>query len=198
MERPRGNAHGNAESTAPLTSRLFADSTLFRWQNQTLRGDVILVIPIAICLAAGLATGHPAAGMIAAGGAVNTGFGTKQCIQRSMLLPMIFVTFGMAFSGFVGVLLGHENLLLVFVSALWAFGYGMLTGRPGGYGWVGQQCVITFLVASAFPASVARGFRARIAPVRRRRSAACLLLPCLSSARRSARAALHPEPVYPR
>ncbi len=143
------------ESTAPLTSRLFADSTLFRWQNQTLRGDVILVIPIAICLAAGLATGHPAAGMIAAGGAVNTGFGTKQCIQRSMLLPMIFVTFGMAFSGFVGVLLGHENLLLVFVSALWAFGYGMLTGRPGGYGWVGQQCVITFLVALAFPASVA-------------------------------------------
>ena len=92
--------------------------------------------------------------MIAAGGAVNTGFGTKQCIQRSMLLPMIFVTFGMAFSGFLGVLLGHENLLLVFVSALWAFGYGMLTGRPGGYGWVGRQCVITFLVASAFPASL--------------------------------------------
>jgi uncharacterized membrane protein YccC len=67
---------------------------------------------------------------------------------------MIFVTFGMAFSGFLGVLLGHENLLLVFISALWAFGYGMLTGRPGGYGWVGQQCVITFLVASAFPASL--------------------------------------------
>ncbi len=60
------------------------------------------------------------------------------------------------------MLLGHENLLLVFISALWAFGYGMLTGRPGGYGWVGQQCVITFLVASAFPASLGRRGRPRL------------------------------------
>lgn len=113
---------------------------------------MIFALPVAICLAVGVAIGHPAVGLIAAGGAMNTGFGHKQCIDKSRLLPMIFVTLGMAFSGFVGVLIGHENLLLVFVSALWGFGYGMLTGRPGGYGWVGQQCVITFLVASAFPA----------------------------------------------
>jgi Fusaric acid resistance protein-like len=131
-----------------------ADSAVFAWENQTLRSDLILTLPIAVCLGAGIAVGHPAAGMIAAGGATNTGFGQKQSIDDSHLLPMIFVTFGMAFSGFLGVLLGHENLLLVFVSALWAFGYGMLTARPGGYGWVGQQCVITFLVASAFPASL--------------------------------------------
>lgn len=130
------------------------DSTVFAWENQTLRCDLILTLPIAICLGVGIAAGHPAAGMIAAGGASNTGFGQKQSIDNSHLVPMIFVTFGMAFSGFVGVLLGHENLLLVFVSALWAFGYGMLTTRPGGYSWVGQQCVITFLVASAFPASL--------------------------------------------
>jgi hypothetical protein len=96
--------------------------------------------------------GHPAAGMLAAGGAANTGFGQKHSIDESHLLPMIFVTFGMAFAGFVGVVLGHENLLLVVAAALWAFGYGMLTARPDGYSWVGQQCVITFLVASAFPA----------------------------------------------
>jgi hypothetical protein len=130
------------------------DSAVFQWENQTLRGDLILTLPVAICLGVGIAVGHPAAGMIAAGGAVNTGFGQKQCIDESHLVPMIFVTFGMAFSGFLAVLLGHENLLLVFVSALWAFGYGMLTTRPGGYSWVGQQCVITFLVASAFPASL--------------------------------------------
>jgi hypothetical protein len=85
---------------------------------------------------------------------MNTGFGQKQSIDDSYLLPMIFVTVGMAFSGFVGVTLGHENGLLVCMAALWAFGYGMLTSRPGGYSWVGQQCVITFLVASAFPASL--------------------------------------------
>ncbi len=132
--------------------KFFADSAVFQWQNQSLRADLVFTLPIAICLAVGVAIGHPAVGLITAGGAMNTGFGHKQCIDRSRLLPMIFVTLGMAFSGFVGVLLGHENVLLVLTAALWGFGYGMLTARPGGYSWVGQQCVITFLVASAFPA----------------------------------------------
>ena len=140
------------ETQSAIHHHLLKDSTVFQWENQTLRCDLILTVPVALCLGIGIAVGHPAAGMIAAGGAVNTGFGRKQSIDDSYLVPMIFVTFGMAFSGFVGVVLGHENLLLVFVSALWAFGYGMLTTRPGGYSWVGQQCVITFLVASAFPA----------------------------------------------
>ena len=134
--------------------RLLADSTIFRWQNQTLRADIIFTLPIALCLAVGLAIGHPGVGLVAAGGATNTGFGQKHRIDDSQLVPMILVTLGMAFSGFVGVLVGHENLLLVLLSALWAFGYGLLTARPEGYAWVGQQCVITFLVASAFPAPV--------------------------------------------
>jgi hypothetical protein len=134
--------------------KFFADSAVFQWQNSSLRADLIFALPVALCLAVGVGIGHPAVGLIAAGGAMNTGFGHKQCIDRSRLLPMIFVTFGMAFSGFVGVLIGHENLLMVLIAALWGFGYGMLTARPGGYGWVGQQCVITFLVASAFPAPI--------------------------------------------
>jgi hypothetical protein len=133
--------------------RFLADSAVFQWQNQTLRADLILTLPVALCLGIGIGVGHPAAGMLAAGGAVNTGFGQKHRIDGSYLLPMIFVTFGMAFSGFFGVLIGHENFLLVAMAALWGFGYGMLTARAEGYGWVGQQCVITFLVASAFPAS---------------------------------------------
>ena len=135
------------------TKKLLKDSTVFAWENQTLRADLILVLPVALCLAIGIAIGHPAVGMIAAGGAVNTGFGQKHSIDDTYLLPMLFVTFGMAFSGFLGVLIGHGNLLLVLTAALLGFGYGMLTSRPEGYGWVGQQCVITFLVASAFPAS---------------------------------------------
>jgi hypothetical protein len=132
--------------------RVLSDSISFQWEKQTLGADLILTAPVAVCLAIGIAVGHPAAGMIAAGGAVNTGFGQKHSIDDSSLLPMIFVTLGMSFAGFFGVLIGHENQLLVLASALWGFGYGMLTNRPEGYGWVGQQCVITFLVASAFPA----------------------------------------------
>jgi Fusaric acid resistance protein-like len=137
----------------PSPKRFLADSAVFQWRNQTLPADLVLVVPVALCLGIGIAVGHPAAGMIAAGGAVNTGFGQKHSIDNSALLPMIFVTFGMAFSGFIGVLIGHEDLLLVFVAGLWGFGYGLLTNRPEGFAWVGQQCVITFLVASAFPAS---------------------------------------------
>jgi hypothetical protein len=134
--------------------QVLRDSTVFQWRNQTLRADLIFTVPIAICLVVGLVIGHPGVGLVAAGGAMNTGFGEKHRINDSNLVPMILVTLGMAFSGFVGVLLGHENLGLVFLAALWAFGYGLLTARPEGYAWVGQQCVITFLVASAFPASL--------------------------------------------
>lgn len=138
---------------AAAPNHFLTDSTVFQWQNQTLRGDLVFALPIAICLGIGIATGHPAVGMLAAGGAMSTGFGQKHLIDNSSLLPMILVTFGMALSGFLGVLLGHENVLLVIVAALWAFGYGILTTRPGGISWVGQQCVITFLVTSGFPAS---------------------------------------------
>ncbi|GEM_PF-365913 len=142
----------SSASNSAARPHYLADSTVFQWKNQTLRADLVLTLPVALCLGIGVAVGHPVAGMIAAGGAVNTGFGQKHSIDDSYLVPMIFVTLGMAFSGFFGVLIGHENLLLVAMAALWGFGYGMLSGWPEGYGWVGQQCVITFLVASAYPA----------------------------------------------
>jgi len=140
--------------TSPQRGRYFTDIHIFNWQNQTFREDLILILPIAICLGLGLWLGHPAAGMIAAGGAVTVGFGRKQSIDESPLLPMLFVSMGMAFAAFLGVVIGHSNYFLVPTAALWGFGYGMLTTREEGYSWVGQQCVITFLVASAFPASV--------------------------------------------
>jgi hypothetical protein len=137
------------------------DSYIFNWEKQTLRADLIFALPVALCLAIGLLIHHPGAGLLAAGGAMTTGFGAKQSIDDSRLLPMIFVALGMAFAAFLGVVIGHTNLLLVFVTALWGFGYGMLTTREAGYSWVGQQCVVTFLVASAFPAPVkAAGTRA--------------------------------------
>ncbi|HZD48476.1 MAG TPA: FUSC family protein [Silvibacterium sp.] len=142
----------SALSQMPLIAFL-SDSYLFQWENQSLREDWVFVLPVALCLCVGLAVGHPAAGMIAAGGAVNIGFGAKQNIDNSQLLPMIFATLGTAFSTFIGMMVGHENFLLVGMAALWGFGCGMLTMREAGYAWVGQQCVIMLVVGSAFPAS---------------------------------------------
>lgn len=132
---------------------LLSDSIIFHWENQSFRTDWIFVLPVAFCLAVGLAVGHPAAGMIAAGGAATIGYGAKQNIDDSQLLPMIFATLGISVSTFLGMVVGHENFLLVGMAALWGFGYGMLTARDGGYGWVGQQCVVMLVVGSAFPAS---------------------------------------------
>jgi len=51
------------------SKRFFPDTTVCQWQNQTLRADLILVLPVALCPGISIAIGHPAAGMIAAGGA---------------------------------------------------------------------------------------------------------------------------------
>jgi hypothetical protein len=79
---------------------------LIEWE-QTFRADMIFVVPIAVCLAIGIAVRHPPARMIAAGGAANTGFGQKHTIDESSVLPMIFVMFSVTISGFFGVLIGH-------------------------------------------------------------------------------------------
>ena len=141
-------------SARPQSGGYLTDSYVFNWHNQTFRDALVLLPAIAICLGIGIALGHPAAGMIAGGGAMTVGFGARQSIDDSRLLPMLFVAVGMTFAAFLGVLIGYTNYLLVPIAALWGFGYGMLTTREEGYSWVGQQCVITFLVASAFPASL--------------------------------------------
>src|SRR5277367_5166978 len=110
----------------PPAVAVLSDSILFHWENQSFRTDWVFVLPVALCLVIGLAVGHPTAGMIAAGGAMTVGFGAKQDIGDSQLLPMIFATLGMA--------VGHESFLLVGMAALWGFGYGLLTTREGGYG----------------------------------------------------------------
>ncbi len=84
---------------------------------------------------------------------MTAGFGAKQNIDGSPLLPIMFVSFGMAFSTFVGMSAGHTGWALTLISTLFGFGYGMMSKRGAGYSWVGQQCVVTMLVASAFPSS---------------------------------------------
>jgi hypothetical protein len=142
----------SAPPALPLSQQLLSDSYVFKWELQSFRGDFFFTIAIAICLGVGIAAGHPAAGMIAAGGAMTTGFAAKHNIDGSPLPTMIFVSLGMAFSTFVGMVAGHEGAALLLIATAFGFGYGMLSSRPS-YSWVGQQCVVTLLVASAFPFS---------------------------------------------
>jgi hypothetical protein len=107
-----GQPHG-------VPAEYFTDSYVFNWRNQTFRADLILILPIAVCLGTGLWLHHPAAGMITASGAMTVGFGAKQSIDESRLLPMLFVTLGMAFAAFL--VIGHTNFFLVAMAALRKF-----------------------------------------------------------------------------
>jgi hypothetical protein len=112
---------------SPAPSRLaafFRDVYVFDWDKLTFRADLILVLPVALCLAIGLAAGHPGAALITAGGAATIGFGAKQQIGESRLLPMILASLGIAFSTFLGMIAGHTNAVLVPLAGLWGFGYG--------------------------------------------------------------------------
>jgi uncharacterized membrane protein YgaE (UPF0421/DUF939 family) len=130
-----------------------ADSYIYHWDLASFRTDWFFTLAVALCLGVGIALGHPAAGMIAAGGAMTAGFGAKQNIDGSPLLPILFVSFGMAFSTFVGMVAGHGSWTLTGIATVFGFGYGMMSKREAGFSWVGQQCVVTLLVASAFPFS---------------------------------------------
>jgi hypothetical protein len=76
-----------SEQPHGVPAEYFTDSYVFNWRNQTFRADLIFILPIAVCLGTGLWLRHPAAGMIAASGAMTVGFGAKQSIDESRLLP---------------------------------------------------------------------------------------------------------------
>jgi hypothetical protein len=142
----------SAASPVPAAPFL-TDSYVFDWRAQSFRADLIFVLPIAICLTLGIWLGHPGAALIAAGGAFTVGFGAKQHIDESHLLPMILVTLGIGAATFVGMVAGHTNFILVLLAAGAGFVYGMLSLRQPGVSWVGQQSIVFLLVASAFPFS---------------------------------------------
>jgi hypothetical protein len=141
------------EASPAAWQELFSDSLIFHWDLASFRTDLIFVGGVAIALFACMLAGHPGAALIAAGGAATTGYGIKQRIEGTSLLPMLFVSFGMAAATFVGMVAGHSTLWLVPIAASAAFVYGLLTSAQPGWGWVAQQCVVTLLVASAFPFS---------------------------------------------
>lgn len=141
-----------ANPSTTALSGYFADLYTFDWTGFSFRIPLICAIAIALCLVIGVLVGHPSAGLIAGGGAMTVGFGINQRIADSRLWPMIAATFTMFVSTLVGMSVGHGSFILLLVTAIWSFVYGLLTARAAGVSWVGQQAAVTLLVASAFPA----------------------------------------------
>src|SRR3978361_1923714 len=87
----------------------FADLYTFHWNETSFRTSMIAVVPVAMALVIGVHVGHPAAGLIMGGGAMQIGFGMNQRIADSRLWPMIAATLVMTFSTFVGMFAGHHG-----------------------------------------------------------------------------------------
>ncbi|MES1258583.1 MAG: FUSC family protein, partial [Acidobacteriota bacterium] len=127
----------------------------FEWRAFALRTALRCLPAICMTLAAGLVTGHPAAGMIAAGGAVSAGFGAFQQIGGSGTAPVFLAAMGMGICTLVGGIAGSSALALALVAALGGFLCGLLMAAGASASWVCRQSIIALLVISAYPANMA-------------------------------------------
>jgi len=128
-----------------------------RWNNGGV-GTALLCLPaIALSLAVGIALGQPAAGMVAAGGALSVGFGAFQQLSTLRALPMILAAIGMAVSTLVGSVLGAHFLPFALLLGLWAGFCGLATTLGAGAWWTVLQWVIAMLVAGSRPGALLDG-----------------------------------------
>jgi hypothetical protein len=117
-------------------------------------GAALLCLPaIAITLYVGIGLHQPAAGMVAAGGALSVGFGSFQQLSTVRALPMILAAIGMAISTLFGSALGGHALAFAVTLGLWAGFCGLATTLGAGAWWTVLQWVIAMLVAGSRPGS---------------------------------------------
>src|SRR6202035_3183967 len=81
----------------------------FQWCEFQLRLPLVSALAVAVCLYAGILAGHPAAGLIAGGGAFTVGFGPNQRISDSRLIPMIAAVLATSTAAFAGTVAGHRD-----------------------------------------------------------------------------------------
>lgn len=126
-----------------------------------LRNAAAIVLPLGI----GIASGHVAAGLGVAAGALNTMFTDQPGPYRLRLRRMLLTAFAAAVSAFAGSLLGANMPLLAAAALLWGIGGGLLVALGPDAARAGLTSMILLLVMGAEPLD-ARGALA----------AACLIL----------------------
>ncbi len=135
-----------------MLSPAFRDLFKVEWAQFRARRALPCMLAIVASLAAGLLSGYPAGGMVAASGAMTVGFGSFQWLGQSRVAPMLWATGGMAVSAIGGSLVGHAGPGFIFNAAFAGLGAGLLLAIGPGASWIGQQCAIFALVASGYPA----------------------------------------------
>jgi hypothetical protein len=145
-------------ATAPPpagTARQILQSTLkVDWTLVEAAAALRCTIGVAIPLLLGVAIQQPSIGVFGAVGAVSVGFGSYQGAYRSRAAVMLWAALAMAFSIFVGSIAGHSTAAAIAVTAIWAFGGGLLVALGPAASFVGLQSIVAVLIAAGFPADL--------------------------------------------
>lgn len=112
-----------------------------------LRNAAAIVLPLGI----GIASGHVAAGLGVATGALNTMFTDQPGPYRLRLRRMLLTAFAAAVSAFAGSLLGASTPMLAIAALLWGVGGGLLVALGPDAGRAGLTSMILLLVMGAEP-----------------------------------------------
>ena len=113
---------------------------------QAIRGTIGFVLPLAV----GVATGHVVEGVSLAGGAATLGSVGLTFTYRARTRTLLLACLGIAFSAFVGSLIGRIDWLAILVLGLWGFGAGLLAsiGQEGLS--IGIQSVVALIILTHF------------------------------------------------
>jgi hypothetical protein len=122
-----------------------------RWSELRTRAAIPCAVALTMSVVYGLATRHPASGMIMAGGAMAIGFGSFQMIGRSRTAAMLAGTVGIALSTLGGSALSMTQPGVIATAVLAGFGAGLLTALGPGVSWIGLQCAIAAIISSGYP-----------------------------------------------
>jgi uncharacterized membrane protein YccC len=131
------------------------------WQT-VIRYDAAKVTPwlalrnaigLAVPLVAGVALGQLSAGLIAGTGALNVAFSDSQEPYRQRARRMLAASALVGFAVFAGALCGHNQVIAVVTSTVWAFAAGMLVALSPAAADLGAVSLVVLVVYGAFPMS---------------------------------------------
>lgn len=131
-------------------SEISKDTLVFPWKKSTPYPALEATLAVAIALALGEATGHPAAGSIAAGAAFTVGFAVFHEALSSTLLSMAALTLGIASATLAGSLAARWTPLVLLLCVAAALNYGLATSLDATAGWIAQQCGVFVIISSYF------------------------------------------------
>jgi uncharacterized membrane protein YccC len=141
-------------SPASSTPRKAFWAAVLRFEKSKLIPAIALrnTIGVALPVAAGVATGHPLAGLGIATGALNVAYSDGQDAYRTRARRMLASTLLGAVAVFVGSALCRNALTAIIVVSLWGFAAGMLVAL-GAVADIGVITLVMVIVFAARPVS---------------------------------------------